>query len=439
MVILHKSGYHNYQSVFVFILSSMHLFAFYYTDKKQLTYNKIPYLIAALIITCSFLPLIFRENPVIIFLSPLSVFLILFSKYSRNQSSVRFSLVAMLIMAVIYLYQWIFDFIPELYSPDGIVTKGIFYQGLISSFFILMALSINNVYLKKLAISFTPKLLKKLNYLKILKGFFLFVIYLSGYWVFNYLTQVIYKAEPVNLLTWFTFNCLYFIFYIPHLAWQRSSYFRIIIIVALISSLACFTIIHLYVLQIRDHYLETEGATIIPFLLHYIPLAFLLGMLFTLLRYFKRAFPGKKTLIKGFWIYFYITCTFLLLSEFDHLIVLYRYHNGFMIDTTIFITQKLPYSILLILSSITLITIGFKVKSRFLRIFALFILGIVLIKILAYDVISLNPQSKIILFFILGVSLLGISVSYPRIKRSFFQKDSPESNENFSGKRKRRV
>jgi hypothetical protein len=438
VTILHKSGHQYYESVFVFLLSVLHLVAFYYTDKKDLTYNKVPYLLSALIITCSFLPLIFMMNPVIIFLSPLSVFLIMFSRYSRNQTSVLFSILAMMVMAISYVYQWVFEFIPEILLQDGILDNELFFKGLVSSIFILLALAINNVYLKKLGVSFTQKWLRKLNYLKFLKGLLLFVIYLSGYWVFNYIIQVIFKNERINLLTWFSFNCLYFLFYIPHLARQRSSYFRMIIIIAIVSSLACFTIIHFNVLQLRNFYLETKGATIFPFLFHYVPLALLIGMFFTLLHYFKRAFSGKKTLIKIFWIFLYLMGTFLLLSEFDHLAVLYGYHNGVMIDTTIIWTKRLPYSLLLILSSIIVITVGFTLKSRFLRIFSLFILGSVLIKILVYDVGSLGPQAKMILFLIMGVVLLGISISYPKIKRSFFQKDSPQSNGNYSGIRKHR-
>jgi hypothetical protein len=161
-------------------------------------------------------------------------------------------------------------------------------------------------------------------------------------------------------------------------------------------------------------------------------------MLFTLLHYFKKAFPGKKTLIKGFWVYFYLMCTFILLSEFDHLAVLYGYHNGVRIDITIIKTRHLPYSLLLILSSILVITAGFQYKSRFLRIFSLFILGSVLIKILVSDVKSMDPQTKMILFLVMGVVLLGMSLSYPKIKRSFFEKDSLQSSEKFSAKRKRR-
>jgi uncharacterized membrane protein len=181
-----------------------------------------------------------------------------------------------------------------------------------------------------------------------------------------------------------------------------------------------------------------KGTSIIPFLMHYVPVVLLIILLFTLLHYFKRAFPGKKSLIKGYWIFFYFICTFLLLAEFDHLAVIYQNHRGITAGTTIFNTQKLPYSFLLILTSIVLLTVGFKVKSRFLRIFSLFVVGVVLIKILVYDIISLNPQSKIILLFILGVTLLGVSVSYSKIKRSFFEKDSPQTHENFTSKRKHR-
>ncbi len=438
MAILYKSDNGNYESVFVFLLSTFNLVAFYYTDKHNLTYNKVPYLISALIITCSFLPLIIKGNSLIIFLAPMSVFLILFSKYSRNQISVLFSLIAMLIMAVIYLYQWVFNYIPDIIIRDGVQNKELFYKGLISSIFILPALSINNNFLKKFAISFTKNWLSKGKYMKFLKGLLLLVIYLSGYWVFNYLLAVLLKNERLNLLTWFSFNCLYFIFYIPHLARQRSSFLRLIIILAMTSGLAYFTIIHFNIIELRNLYLETDGGPVFPFLFHYFVVALLVWMLFTLLHYFKRAFPGKKTLIKSFWIYLYLMCIFLLLSEFDHIAVLYGFHNGVKIDETITGTKKIPYSLLLIFSSIIILITGLVIKSRFLRLFSLLILATVLIKILVYDVTSLGPQAKMILFLIMGIVLLGISVLYPKIKQSFFQKDLPQSQENFSGNRKHR-
>jgi uncharacterized membrane protein len=93
---------------------------------------------------------------------------------------------------------------------------------------------------------------------------------------------------------------------------------------------------------------------------------------------------------------------------------------------------------LLLLSSILVIAFGFHNKSRFLRILSLIILGSVLIKILVSDVVTLDPETKIVMFLIMGVVLLGMSLLYPKIKRSFFEKDSPQSPEHFSAKRKRR-
>jgi hypothetical protein len=438
IVILYKSGYKNYLSVFVFLLSSVHLIAIYYMDKKNLTYNKVPYLISTLIITCSFLPLILRISPAIVFLAPLSVFLILFSKYSRNQASVLFSLGAMAIMVIIYLYQWAFSFIPDIFVRDDIQNKAMFYKGLVSSVFILPAFAINNSLLKRLAISFSHKWLSKGKYLKYIKGALLLVIYLFLYWIFNYILISIFENENLDLLIWFSFNCLYFIFYIPYLARQRSSFLRLIIILSIISSLAYLTIIHFNIIQLRNLYLEALGMKIFPFLFHYIPVALLAGMLFTLLKYFKRAFAGKKTLIKGFWMFFYFLSVFILLSEFNHLAILYGVHKGMGIDEIIDNNRKIPYSLLLLLSFFVVLISGFIVKSRFLRLFSLIILTAVLIKILAYDMITMQTQSKMILFLILGLFLLGISLLYPKIKQLFFQKDSPQSQNNYSGIKKHR-
>jgi hypothetical protein len=438
MAVLFKSGHRNYLSVFIFLLSTFHLVALYYSDKRNINFNKVPYLISALIITCSFLPFIIQGNSLIIFLAPVSVFLILFSKYSFNQTSVIFSLMAMLLMAMIYLYQWIFSYLPEIIIVDGVQNYHLYYKGIVSSIFILTSFSINNNYLKKFAFSFSKKWLSKGKYMKFLKGILLLLVYLSGYWIFNFLLAVLFRNENLNLLIWFSFNCLYFIFYIPLLARQRSSFSRMTIILAMISSLAYFTIVHFNILSLRHLFLETKEAFFSPFLFHYIVVALFVMMLFTLLRYFKRAFPGKKTLIKSFWVYFYLMCMFLFISEFDHAAVLFGFYNGVKPDEVIAGMRKIPYSLLVIFSSMIVLITGFVIKSRFLRLFSLFILASVLIKVLVYDVNSLTPQAKMILFLIMGVVLLGISVSYPKIKRSFFEKDSPQTHSHFSGNRKQR-
>jgi uncharacterized membrane protein len=366
------------------------------------------------------------------------MFLILFSKYSRNQTSVLFSLVAMAIMGIIYLYQWVFSFIPDIFIRDNIQNKAIFYKGLVSGVFILPAIAINNRLLKRLSISFSHKWLSKGKYLKFLKGALLLVIYLFLYWIFNYIIMAIVKNENLDLLIWFSFNCLYFLFYIPFLARQRSSFLRLIVILSIISSLAYFTIIHFNIIHLRNLYLEAEGMKIFPFLFHYIPVALFAGMLFTLLKYFKRVFAGKKTLIKGFWVFIYFLSVFILLSEFDHLAVLYGVHYGMRMDEIINNSRKITYSLLLLFSFFVVLISGFIVKSRFLRFFSLIILTAILIKILAYDMITMQTRSKMILFLIMGLFLLGISLLYPKIKQLFFQKDSPQSQDNLSGSKKHR-
>jgi uncharacterized membrane protein len=158
------------------------------------------------------------------------------------------------------------------------------------------------------------------------------------------------------------------------------------------------------------------------------PAALLVVLLLTLLRYFKRAFAGKKILIKGFWVYLYVVGMFIILSEFDHLSIITGALNGAGIEETIMKTARIPYSMLLLLSSMIVLVIGFVLKSRFLRLFSLFILAGVGIKILVYDMFSLEPLAKMILFLIMGIVLLGISLFYPRIRQSFFQKDSSDSS-----------
>jgi uncharacterized membrane protein len=85
------------------------------------------------------------------------------------------------------------------------------------------------------------------------------------------------------------------------------------------------------------------------------------------------------------------------------------------------ITEKTYYkaglTIVWGLSSFIMIWLGMSHRYKTLRIIALVVFGITLLKLFGYDIRNIAPAGKIIAFILLGVLLLIISFMYQRLKK----------------------
>jgi len=79
--------------------------------------------------------------------------------------------------------------------------------------------------------------------------------------------------------------------------------------------------------------------------------------------------------------------------------------------------SKAGLSIVWGLSSFTLIWLGLQKKVKTLRVIALLLFGLTLLKLFAYDIKNIPPGGKIAAFILLGVLLLVVSFMYQRIKK----------------------
>jgi uncharacterized membrane protein len=77
------------------------------------------------------------------------------------------------------------------------------------------------------------------------------------------------------------------------------------------------------------------------------------------------------------------------------------------------------------LASFAIIWIGLSFKFKPLRIFALLLFGITLLKLFVFDIQQISPGGKILAFILLGVLLLIISFMYQRLKRLIIDDVNP--------------
>lgn len=107
----------------------------------------------------------------------------------------------------------------------------------------------------------------------------------------------------------------------------------------------------------------------------------------------------------------------LLSIELRNLFVWIYYYDRTSIEYAENVYGKAGLSIVWGLSSFIVIWLGLQRKVKALRIIALLLFGITLIKLFAYDIQNVPPAGKIIAFILLGVVLLLVSFMYQRLKK----------------------
>ncbi|WP_103864342.1 DUF2339 domain-containing protein [Aquimarina sp. I32.4] len=167
----------------------------------------------------------------------------------------------------------------------------------------------------------------------------------------------------------------------------------------------------LYLLsELRDSFLELESQQystgVFSHLgIRYISLMFAAGVLYALYVYVRQKFLGRSFKI-AFEIILHCTLIWIVSSELVHWLDLANYTE----------TYKLGLSILWGVYALLLIILGIWKRKKYLRVLAIIVFGITLIKLFFYDISHLGTIAKTIVFLSLGVLMLIISFLYNKYK-----------------------
>lgn len=177
----------------------------------------------------------------------------------------------------------------------------------------------------------------------------------------------------------------------------------------------------LYLLsEFRGHYLELKETEFsVEVFSHigirYISFVFVAGLLVTFYSYVRQKFLGRTFKI-AFEILLHCTLIWVVSSELIHWLDLSGYTE----------TYKLGLSILWGLYALLLIVLGIWKRKKYLRVLAIIVFGITLIKLFFYDISHMETIAKTIVFLALGVLLLIISFLYNKYKHII----ADETNDN---------
>lgn len=170
---------------------------------------------------------------------------------------------------------------------------------------------------------------------------------------------------------------------------------------------------------LRESYLlQTDAAAFSRGIYHisirYISLGFAAGLIFAVYKYFRRDFIREhiadELLALAFDFLFYFSLLVIVSSELLHWMEIFGYEDS----------AKLGLSILWGVYSLGLIVVGIARHKKHLRIAAIALFALTLVKLFFYDIAELGTISKTVVFVSLGILLLVISFLYNKYKNLIF-------------------
>lgn len=187
-----------------------------------------------------------------------------------------------------------------------------------------------------------------------------------------------------------------------------------------------FLSVGLYLIgELRESYLAQTDAQIFQrgafhILIRYISLAFVAALIYASYEYIKQEFLDKlvsnSALSFAFDFVFYVALWWIMSSELINLMDISGFNDSY----------KLGLSILWGIYSLFLIVLGILRKKKHLRIGAIVLFAITLIKLFFYDIADLDTISKTVIFLTLGILLLIISFLYNKYKDLIFEKSAEQ-------------
>ena len=454
--IIHKWGI-DFKGLFTVALALYNLaYAILLYKKFGLDKNAI-YLLLGLALTFVTLaiPIQFNGNYITLFWSAEAVLLFWLFQKSRIAAFKLGAIVVQTLMLFSLMMDWDFYYVKStaILKP---AFNPIFITGLVS----LVSLILTYLLLRKekeevdiFTVKFNPALYRQgVSIAAVIVGYFigLFEIsYQANMGIANY-----YSAQSYSVLYHFLFSTgvIYFTLKRKNIAVNNLA-----IILSCINILLYIVVFHQLVTDEmkENYYSDLSGKS--AFFIHYILLACLAYFGYTIIR--LRNNNSFSIIINhkiALWV-FAFCIVFIMSNEvmvhgliFSGELVsqtelakrfpvtkeqLYKYDRLIFIDEKLSFVKlqiiKIGYPILWGALSFVFLIIGIKKQNKQLRIIALALLGITIIKLFFYDIKNVSETGKIIAFILLGVLILIISFVYQKIKKLVIDESSkPNDKEN---------
>ena len=376
-----------------------------------------PFYISLCIFSAFLLPQLFYVNFFLVLSASLAVTLLINVLLTDLKISFHFSMGMFFVTLGLYLVDWAFTIIPALIDQKNAGT--IYPMRIVLGSLLVFAFSYyyNRLFTRLLGdYSFSHTQTKSYN--NSVRSVYYTIMYLTGFLIFDYTLINIIPGYRVNLIEWgfYTYTFLYFL-----TASQNSRSKTKLRYVILFSLLAVFlypAVIHPEAIHFRTLYLAGNSSALTPFVMHYFCLGIMVLFILQANRRLILIYPNSRFITNARMLLGIVFLCFILLSEYDHVILLFMNRFGSQPAYEILQYNKfIPYSVILLSVSIALLVFSIINYTRFLRRLSMFMILAVLLKVLFVDIMILSVNTSIILLISLGAILIAFSFLIPGIRK----------------------
>lgn len=432
MALLHYAKCSDYQGLFTVTLGLINfLFAFVLYKRNNIDKNLV-FLLIGLVLTFISLaaPVQLEGNYITMFWAVEAVLLLWFSRKSGIELIRNTSLVVFVLMGISLLMDWINlygDLSKEI--PFAILLNKPFITGVIS----LAAVILYRLLLNKETLSHFMWNIVEVKFLKIGSTLIAVVLlYLVFLLEINY--QMIKRVnydEAKNMVTGiynFFFLGVAWIFARKMSDVKIAMTFRYIVLLLMLIYASRY---NESIIVLRNNFLLGLSPLTIYFPMHFV-IFILAGFALFIYNRMSAEISNPSLVSVSKWT-MVVMCVYLLSAELDHIVAWISFRPGYNIYDIVHQVHKAGYSVLWGCISFLLIRMGMKGKDRDIRIIALTLFTVTILKLFILDIRGISEGGKILAFISLGILLLVVSFMYQRLKKLIMEDDAKTATQSNNG------
>jgi len=404
----------------LFISLLVHCIVLYYlhvTEGSTKPYFALE--IAALVLSCLFVASLWLVYGIALFLGSSSLLLLYYYNYRFNRIYAWVSLLFLQFLLLYFTYLVVAFYIPVfglVSAPVGAVLE----KGFVSCLLLFSVLYGVQKLLRKSKDTLDSKWFDKKNYLQFLRLFALFTLFILIEWI-GFSLMVLVTGSTLYFHTlFFIVGSFYMLYLLFHRIYLPQQYKQILYYVFYFYAFSVAILGYFKFPYVSIQYLTIPNFLFVESFLHYFELVLLLLLLIK--SYFIIAKKGIGVYAHHFFeVSLSIAAVVLLCKEFDFFLVL-RSVGSYTTDELAALTLQLiknkllPYSLLILLSSILILVVGIYRNNKFMRFFAIFVTAFTLFKVFYLEYNLLTDDERFGMMVLLGLTFLLLSWIYTKQK-----------------------
>lgn len=437
-LILKEMDAQIYHGLFTLLVAVFNcIFAFFLLRRQEVDRNLFYFLVGLVITFVSLAgPVQLKGNYITLFWAAEATLLYFLAQKSKI-TLIRYFFVIVTGVAMLGLcYNYMKVYIT--WYSDSPVMDVMLNKGFITGIFVVLSLIVSSVLMRKekdqdIIAGWTTS-----GYRQFLNAAAIIFLYLTGFFELRYQLHIANATDAALTIYYSTYTSLFVLgLYVLARPLKLNYLAPAAGILGVLMMMLYGVIPHIHTITARNHYLLNPADGKTAFMFHYIHAAVIIVFTFIVNLFLNKEEKYSKGLKDAYLWLLCFTLIFIASAELDHTYIM----SGF--DATLdnihelsSQSHKIGFPILWGISSFIMIVIGMRKKIRQLRIIALVLFAVTIIKLILLGVYGESQTGKIIAFIISGVILLLVSFLYQKLKKLVLEQDQPtekiESDEKLS-------